>query len=509
MIKPIVKKYVAFSCLLMSYLLSGSGLSAQEMLGVTLGNYSGSASIMVNPAMMVNSKLYADFNLVSADVFIRNNFAYIPSSDASIYDLLQSNPDLPEYGPDNNNFLYYDNTQTKFTTANIRAMGPSAMVQVGEHAFGLNTAVRYFASGNNIPWEIPVFAYEGIKYGPLHNINFKNYDLDFSTTAWAEIGLSYAHNVYRFLDNQVSVGISVKYLIGYSGAYASSENVDYIVQNDSVIIINNMNAELGLSLPVDYNTNDFPDGGPLFKGSGLGVDLGMVYTKMRKIDKNNWRGSRLCAQEYDDYIYRLGVSILDIGRVKYKNNTQLHQFNDAAVYWENFDTTNFSNVNQLMGELSELFYGDPSATLQSTTMKIGLPTALSVQFDYHHYKNLYLGVYWIQPIRLNNHTLRRPAQLAVVPRYESKWLELSLPVSLNEYRYPRIGFAARLAFFTIGTERLGTWLGMADLNGLDIYASIKFNFGKGSCRDRSPSHCINNEYGYSKKQRQMFRKRFK
>ncbi len=479
------------------------------MLGVTLGNYSGSTSALVNPAMLVNTKLYADFNLLTADVFFRNNFAYIPAGDATIYDLLRKGTDLPTYGQDNNNFVYYQDEKLKFTTANVRVMGPSAMLQIGDHAVAFTTGVRYFASGNDIPWEMPVFGYEGIKYGPLHNINFKDYELDFSTTAWSEIGLSYAHNIYRFLDNQLSIGVSVKYLMGFGGAYVGTNDIDYIVQNDSVIIVNNMNTELGLALPIDYDNNDFPDGGSLLKGSGIGLDLGMVYTKMRSVDKNNWRGSRLCAQEYEDYIFRIGVSILDIGRVNYKTNAQLHNYEDAAIYWQNFDTTNFSNVNQLLGEMSQLFYGDPDATLQSNTIKIGLPTALSVQFDYHHYKDLYLGVFWIHPLRFNQHSLRRPAQLAVVPRYETKWLEFSLPISIYDYRYPRVGLSARFAFLTVGTERLGTWLGLADLNGVDIYASIKFNFGKGNCRDRSPSHCVNSEYGYSKKQKQLFKKRFR
>lgn len=494
-------------CIILFALCLTSPIHAQEMLGVTLGNYSGSTSVLINPALLTSSKLYADFNLISADVFFRNNFAYIPGSDATIYDLLKSNPDLPTYGADNNNFIYYQNEKLKFTTLSVKAMGPSAMLQIGRHALALTTGVRYFASGNNVPWEVPVFAYEGIKYRPLHNINFSDYDLDFSTTAWAEVGLSYAYNVYRFLDNKLTFGLSVKYLMGYSGAYVSSDHVDYVVQNDSVIIINSMTTEVGVALPVDYSNNDFLSA-PTIKGSGVGLDIGVVYTKMKSVDPARWR-NRLCAQPYDDYIYRLGISIIDIGRLNYKQNAQLHAFNDVSVYWENFDTTNFSNVNQLVGEMSELFYGDPAASYQGNSVTIGLPTALSVQFDYHHYKNLYLGVFWIQPIRTNKHSLRRPAQLAVAPRYETKWLEVSLPLTLYEYRYPRVGFSARFGFLTVGTERLGTWLGLADLNGVDIYASIKFNFGKGSCRSRSYSHCANGEYGYSKKQRQTFMKRLR
>jgi hypothetical protein len=138
-----------------------------------------------------------------------------------------------------------------------------------------------------------------------------------------------------------------------------------------------------------------------------------------------------------------------------------------------------------------------------------MPMAVSLQFDYHFkkHKNLYIGAIWVQPVRFNMHTMRRPAQIAVIPRYETKNIEVSVPISLYEYRYPRIGLAARFSVLTIGTEKLGTYLGLGDLNGLDIYASIKINIGKGSCKKNEPIECLNYEFGYSDKEKNKFRKR--
>jgi hypothetical protein len=155
--------------------------------------------------------------------------------------------------------------------------------------------------------------------------------------------------------------------------------------------------------------------------------------------------------------------------------------------------------------MSTLFYGDPSASYAGSMINIGLPTAVSVQADYNIYKNFYAAGYWIHPIRFNMHALRRPAQVAVVPRYESQYFEVNLPISVYEYKYPRIGLSARFWFFTIGTERIGTWLGLSNLDGLDIYASIKFGFGKGNCRNRFKSACID-EPGRRKKNKKNYNK---
>ncbi len=499
----LVKQTIASITVLSFVLVINHAVVAQEMLGVTLGNYSGIAGVMINPASMTSNKVYLDINLVTADVFIRNNFAYIPKEDFVIWDVFDKDYEYPTYGDYNRNVIYYKNNDLKDATINIRALGPSAMLQVGDHAFGITTGVRYFTSGNRIPWDIAEISYNGLDYTPLQNIEFDDYDLDFSTSAWMEVGISYAYNVIKSYDRQLTAGISVKKLWGYGGGYLKSNNVNYIVVDDSTINIKNLNAEAGFSLPVDYDNTDFIGTNPTFRGSGMGIDIGAVFIKKKEVNLNKWNGKKLCSQEYDDYIYRIGVSILDIGRVKYTSNAQLHSYDDVSKYWPSVDTLSFTDINTFMGDLSNAFYGDPDASLVSNEIKVGLPTAISVQADFNLQNNVYIGGMWIHPIRLNMNALRRPAQLAIVPRYETKYFEMSVPISLYEYKYPRVGIAARFYFLTIGTERLGTYLGMADMNGLDIYASIKIGINKGSCKSKFGGACSNESFGnkYSKKRR--------
>lgn len=465
------------------------------MLGVTLGNFSGTPGLLINPAMITNNKSFLDINLISADVFVHNNFVYIPISDYKLSDISKSGYTLPSYGEDSNSFLYYENHNLKNATVNVRVLGPSAMVQVGKHGLALQTGVRFFTSGSQLPWEVPVFAYEGLVFPDLHNIRFIDNEFDFSSTAWMEVGLTYGYDVYEFLDEKITVAITVKKLWGYSGISVKSQNVDYVVYNDSTMSIVNMNAEIGFALPMDYNQSGFEQVGPTFKGSGVGLDIGVVYVKKKQVTSNQWRGGKLCSQTYDDYIYRLGVSILDIGRIKYKNNAEIHTYTDVSAYWEHVDTLDYYSMNQFMTSISEALYGDPEASYSGNSLKIGLPTALSVQFDYHLKKKFFVSAFFIHPLRFNDHTLRRPAQFAIVPRFETQFFEISLPISVYEYQYPRIGLAARLFMFTIGTERLGTYLGMGDFNGLDIYASIRFSIGKGSCRSPFGGACSNANFG--------------
>ena len=338
-----------------------------------------------------------------------------------------------------------------------------------------------------------VLGVESLGYAPLQNILFEDQDVDVASLAWGEIGLSYAYAFHKTANKHWAAGITLKYLMGYGGMFAKIDKVDYMVLDKETISFYDMNADFGFALPVDYNNNDFPDGNSMFKGRGLGVDLGITYT-LKKEGFQNTNNRRICEQTYRDYLWRFGVSILDLGAINFSKNAQKHEFRNVDALWENLNDLQFDNLNALMAEVSEELLGSSTASLAGNKFKIGLPTALSVQFDYHYKQNWYLNATLIQPLQLSQYGVRRPAQLAITPRYETDWFDAMLPLSLYEYKVPRVGAAVRLGFFTIGTDRIGTLLGMGDINGMDIYFSFKINLRRGVCLgNRDTGACFNDD----------------
>ena len=152
-------------------------------------------------------------------------------------------------------------------------------------------------------------------------------------------------------------------------------------------------------------------------------------------------------------------------------------------------TYKVNTITQLSQELSNRYFGNPAASLTDTTFSIGLPTALSIQTDYHYYKNLYFGGLLMLPLKIAKHQLRRPALLAFIPRYESSNFEVSMPVSFYDFYEMRFGFSVRYAFLTIGTDKLGTFVGLSNFDGFDLYFMMKFNFGKGRCANKFIKVC--------------------
>ncbi len=489
-----------FKILILFFIVFATGVEAQEMLGLAFGNYSGISSSFLNPALMTGSKAYIDINIFAGQAFAKNDWAYVPKEDMNIWELLQSDTLIPKYGKWRYNgiYTYYDNIRPKQVFQSARAIGPSAMFQGGNFAFGLSFSARAVSSATNIPFEIPIFIYEGLTYQEMQDVVYDDYNFNFSSMSWMEASAGWAWDFARPYKGKLTLGGSVKLDLAYHGAYSVNDHVNYIVYDPKTVQVFNYNAEFGFALPVNYDSADIINQGPTFKGIGGGVDIGFVYTRMKS--SFPLRGeSRACSKPYEDFIYKIGVSLLDLGAVYFNKNTQRHNFDNVSVFWAQFDTVEFHNINTSMKQLSEAFYGDPDKSETGDRMSIGLPTALSLQFEGHFSGNIYVSAMFMQPIMLNKKQLRRPSQIAIVPRFEHDILALSIPVSILQYEYVRVGAALRYGPLTIGSERLGTLLGLSDLDGVDIYVALKFSLDKGRCSSKNKGACSNTAFGFRKK----------
>jgi hypothetical protein len=68
---------------------------------------------------------------------------------------------------------------------------------------------------------------------------------------------------------------------------------------------------------------------------------------------------------------------------------------------------------------------------------------------------------------------------SITPRYETKWFEASIPVSLIYYGNwrARLGLAVRAGYFIFGGDALGGLLGLRNMEGADFYAGVHFFVG--------------------------------
>lgn len=464
------------------------------MHGHVHSNYAGVTGLHINPTSIVNSKLYFDLNLIGLHLNVDNDVVYLAKDEYKFARFLSIDSEYPKHGDDNR--IYYDffNTNLKNAFTQIKILGPSVMYATIDRGFSLSTSVRNIVSGSDIPYEIAKFGVEGFDYYPLHRINFiDNQDFRAAGVSFGEITASYAQLLFKNNRDHITAGISLKALLGFGGAYWYVENIDYMLPNSDTLIVYNVNGSAGFALPVDYTNNDVNFSNSLIKGTGIAFDLGVTYQK--KVNGHTNKRLSPCQQPFEPYIYRIGVSLMDLGSIKFKKNTTQVDLVDGDAYWINFRNQDIETVETLVRTVSYQFSGDSTQLVKDGPFSIFLPAAASVQFDWSFNNNLYINATLIHPLVLNKYSLIRPAQLSLTPRFESDFFELAVPISLYEYQYPRIGVSARFSNLVIGTDKLGSFFGFSHFTGMDLYFMVKFPLIKGRCRSGKGGYeCGNNEF---------------
>lgn len=466
----------------------------QEMLGTTLGNYAGINHVQLNPSGMVGSKQWLDVQLLGLDITLQNNYLYLAKNEFILWDIFKPGFVLPsheeDYGTEVRNFYRYDNNNRKNFLIQLRVNGPGAMLLWDKQAFGIHSGARSVTSLRKMPVDLANFMYLGLNYKPQQNILYQHDKRFFlSQMSWFEVGLAYAREIYGRGFTRIDAGISIRKLFGLAGMYAVIDDIDYMVLNDSTMRIDNLNARYGFSLPLNYTSNAMEvQTNPLTAGGGWGFDLGITYTRLKTTHQPRYF-DRLCEQSYEDYLYRIGVSLIDIGAITFKNRAQTYQIDNQAALWENLTSFEFQNIDQMMDTISYQFYGDPDAAYQSDRFTMWLPSALAITFDYHYRNNWYANASLIMPFRLSPISVSRSALVAITPRYESYWFEANLPVSLYDWTQMRVGLSLRFYVLTIGTEKLGPFFGLSNFNGMDLYVSLKLPLDKGRCGKGRTEYC--------------------
>lgn len=499
-------KIVVFIFLLFSVQLSKS----QVVIGLQ-NNHAGSRSLSLNPSLMSTSHLYFDVALANVGLLAFNDYAYVESSDL-MNAIFTKDYVMPRYFVNGKDapFNIYD-----FKSRRSRSFYQSLDLNIislmynlnGKQSLGFALNSRVYTSGDNISWQIPLIMTFGIK-GVASMMsssgdstfyeNLYAEDIKITSLEWNEASFSFASMIHERNFSRVDIGVSLKYLMGYSAVALDVDRVDYNVLNDDTVYMNYADGDAMYSLPINYE-KPFSQGmgmldNSLQRGSGFAFDVGFTYTH-KKDARRTSRNMSSCLLPKMKYNWRLGVSIMDVGFINFnKNVINNHFFTDETVL---FDKNVIKNVKSLaeMNEYMRMVF-DNADTVASDFDKftIGLPTTLRVHFDYNIKKEFYVSAVVVQPIKLFKYSVIARPQLVVEPRYESSFFDFSLPLSLKDYRFFSVGAMARIGFLTIGTYNIANYLGLGDANGLDIYISIKFNFKKGRCRDRYDA-CWSADFG--------------
>ena len=438
-------------------------MHAQEMWGISSSNYSGTTGVLLNPSSIVGAPYKYTINILSGDHYFQNSYFYIPSDNKVVASTLR--------GEWSNATVKYDALHTTpqsgfFHTLTI---GPSFYLNNGQSAWGFHTAYRNEISALDVPYTIVKMVSEKFDYAPYLNQDFHSDPFSIAMLSWGEVGVTYGKVLLTAEKDYIKWGATVNALAGFDGAYLDVRKLEYQFPDSATGLFHSVDASLAHAFDKsgDFNT------GSLFAVRGMGASTSLGATYIHNRDENAFQ----CSEKggHRKYQYRLGISLIDIGKIRFKKDAEVTTLQTTMDRtWNNIDTAeirSFTSFDQLVS--NEI---NGAVATQSQPFSIWLPAALSLQFDYHLVKNIYAGAAWMNRIKFSGAQVNRNNQGTLMVRYETKKFETGTSLTFTEYREPSAGYYLRYSFFVLGTDRVMEWLSLADVNSFDFYFGFSVNF---------------------------------
>ena len=355
---------------------------------------------------------------------------------------------------------FYEGERERFGNSQTNILGPSISFKVGErHQFSLFSAFHTAFGSRNVAPAFSYWIYEPRAFfDPFEVTPFKG-----SILAWSEVGLNYS-NRRELTNGALTLGLSVKALQGWEAAYFEIEE-EFIFTKLPNDTISGQSPIVGFGLTSSL-TNTFPETSPSLNGTGVGIDVGVVYEIGDPDEGKN-------------YSYKIAASVMNIGSINFNKNTTKHRIEaNSEVVIASVDYEDFSepgDVDQAIRAFSHDLTGDSLASLIDDNFTVTLPTTFNLAVDVNVLPHIYVNAAYVQPLGISKIVPEIGAHLSITPRFEHRWYGLYAPISYNDWNELNMGLAGRIGYLIIGSENIGSVFRTADFNSTEFFLSLKFN----------------------------------
>jgi outer membrane protein OmpA-like peptidoglycan-associated protein len=522
--------------LFLLFIICNLPIFSQEYLGVNQSNFSGALGADFNPANIADNRMKVDL-FVGASVTAHNNYIYMNTSNmpggwmssftgTQSADTTWRNQPWFEKIIGSDSADYYMNLgQGNYFTTDPADLGNkpyrgivnlnvdlfNLMVTLNrKSAIGLQVKHRTLVNIDHIAPELVTLSLNSLEYSSLWDLDLSDQLLNVSFNSWIEYNLSYAQVLKEDGEHFVKAGGKLKFLQGLGAAYINTDNVDYnfqdadfanYIQGDfsygysqnlgGYIEQLDSNGQL-VSANYQFSADDFA----LQSNLGLGIDIGGVYEwrpkwKDYKYDMDG--ETNLWRRDQNKYKLKVSFAINDIGGMRYTKGDLSRDFtanlgvNSSTL--QPFDLQIFDSVGGLQSFDNLLDYlatNDSIATNDVTFsddnvdyFRINLPTNINLALDYHIWNDFYVDARAVIGFQRNNDPskVRMPSSFALTPRYDYKYIGVSLPLSYSGFYGFRTGLGIRFGPLVVGVADIKPLFAPGkdkNIRGANIYAGVRF-----------------------------------
>ncbi len=452
-----------------------SHVNAQSYIGFLTDNYSGVHGVISNPASIADSRYKLDLNIAGVSAFAGNDYYGV-----NVFDALK------------NGYSFEDEANKTPSSenrglGNIDVLGPSVMFNLSKNsAIAIFTRGRLFMNFNDIDGA----SIDAIENDSSDDFTFNEPSINAVGHAWAEVGITYSRVLISKRRTFLKGGFSLKYLKGIASAYATGENLSIDYDADGTDLGGgettgsiSSSGFVNYARSAEYDNDDYDFESP-DNASGFGLDFGLVYEW--RPNYRDFRDSKNGGYLNDKNKYKLkiGLSVTDIGYVKYKNGIR-EGYNITA---SDISEDDFDNAEDI-GAFLESFYMRQESAIG---YQMDLPTALHFNVDWcfnpKFYLNLNTDISLMSKDRITANLISNVYSLT--PRFENKWFGVYVPFSVMQDDGFRIGAGLRAGPIYLGSGSVISALGSDKSKQADVYAGLKIPFYRTGPKDRDDDGII-------------------
>lgn len=498
-------------------------MNAQSWLGFTNSNYGGTNSVYFNPSAAADNRYSVYLNVGSLNLNFANNYVELKTP-YPFNKLIQGaingekmDSTFPQKFSgakpwDNGYVLENLNGKSKFINLSSEVRGPALMFSWNNrNTIGFGIRERFALQVNDLAEPLARLALNGGMYGlkdsvhsvPLLNKVKQDNAFGIQMGAYMEYSATYAREILRTGKHYLKGGITVKRLEGQGAIFVQNKGTQFnLVNKDSLWAVQTDLTYGGVReqywgiqdttsqrAPGTFLSNYFPQSK---MGSGYGFDIGFTYEYRPDHKKYESRldGKPWIDNKKNKYEYKIGVSLTDLGNIKYSDPKYAYYhtmkgrnigLTDTA-FWGQISSYNLTSTQNVDTAMNKVF----GFTKSESTFTWVLPSALNINADFKLKKNIYVGAVWIQSIRkINAPGFRTNSLLSIIPRFEGKWIECSFPMTLAQnYTKFTMGAFLRMGPLFIGSDNLGGFFGLTTITGFDVYAGATIPLYRKAPKDR-------------------------
>jgi hypothetical protein len=422
-------------------------VQAQNYTSTNGSSYIGSLNVHNNPSAIINSPFKWDLTLFGLqDKHTTNTIRVFKYS-------LLSNPAKSEYMISGGQFSRHADLNLNLNLFNTRI----ALNKRSAIAFGAN--LRSYVTLTSGPYN---YLDSISKFGHFFGLNegAQNMKVNMASSSWAELYASYGQTIIDNEYGRLNAGITLKLNKGLSGAFAHLNNGNFIRtgSNPPSYRVTDASLDFGYSSNFDEwdSLKNFGQNSRNFFSlteAGGSIDIGAEWLVKLQSTRSVYDDD-----DYFDYDWKIGLSVLDIGYGQYafgQYSTRARNINSNVtdvLLDQVFDST-ISSVGILRDSLSRVF-GDMGRYIGK--FRVTHPTRLVLNVDKFITDAFFVNAdISVNVSSLSSGPNKRVSDMNVItltPRWETRKKGFYLPVYFNTRNQLWIGGAVRLGPVLFGVH---------------------------------------------------------